>query len=57
MKPPQILRAIPGRVQVHLPAWSGERPRELETRLRHVDGVREVHASGSTTRQMGAIRS
>jgi hypothetical protein len=46
--PIQILSHVPGRVRVHLPAWSGEHCRDLEWHLGRVDGVRFVRANPLT---------
>src|SRR5437899_1152765 len=45
---PRILHTIPGRLRVHLPAWSGQEKRKIETHLRQVQGVRKVQANGLT---------
>src|SRR5262249_8013407 len=45
---PLTLSATPGRVRLHLPAWSGTGPRHLEQRLRQVSGVRQVQANPLT---------
>ena len=49
---PRVLHRVPGRVRVHLPAWTGQGKRYIETRLRQVPGVRSVQANslkGSST--------
>src|SRR5579859_1937404 len=43
-----ILHSIPGRLRVHLPAWSGQGKRQVETRLRQSPGVRSVQANTLT---------
>lgn len=43
-----VLHSIPGRLRVHLPAWSGQGKRQLETRLRLAPGVRSVQANTLT---------
>jgi hypothetical protein len=43
-----VVHALPGRVRVHLPGWSGQRPQLLEDRLRRVRGVRTVQANPLT---------
>src|SRR5215467_13924848 len=45
---PRIRSATPGRIRVHLPAWSGRGPRELERHLRHLPGVRRAEANPLT---------
>src|SRR5437899_7936767 len=45
---PQILHAIPGRIRVHLPAWSGHGQYLLEHRLREIPGVWRVDANSLT---------
>jgi cation-transporting ATPase I len=45
---PRLLSAIPGRIRVHLPQWSGKGGRHLEQRIRTVPGVRRVEANPLT---------
>lgn len=45
---PQVLSLVPGRLRVHLPAWSRNHPSELERRLRSFPGVEDVQASALT---------
>ena len=45
---PRVLHRVPGRVRVHLPAWTGQGKRYIETRLRQVPGVRSVQANSLT---------
>lgn len=45
---PRLLHVTPGRARIHLPGWSGEGQRTLETRLRQVDGVVSARANGLT---------
>ncbi|MBV9229631.1 MAG: heavy-metal-associated domain-containing protein, partial [Chloroflexi bacterium] len=45
---PRILHTIPGRLRVHLPEWSGQGKRQIETYLRQVQGVRTVQANAVT---------
>src|SRR3954454_15880052 len=45
---PQILHAIPGRVRVSLPGWSGQGHRSIESGLSDVPGVRLVRANPVT---------
>ncbi|HSH39114.1 MAG TPA: hypothetical protein VK993_10035, partial [Chthoniobacterales bacterium] len=45
---PRILHAMPGRVRVHLPEWSGKGRREVESRLRELPGVQGVRADNVT---------
>jgi cation-transporting ATPase I len=45
---PAILHALPGRVRVHLPAWSGKGKRSIEKQLRQVWGVQSVQANPLT---------
>jgi hypothetical protein len=45
---PRVLHTVPGRIRVHLPAWSGQGQRKLETMLRQLQGVRSVQASALT---------
>ncbi|HZU36045.1 MAG TPA: hypothetical protein VFA18_09060, partial [Gemmataceae bacterium] len=44
----QVLHALPGRLRLHLPAWSGRGGRELEKELRGVAAVRRVEANPVT---------
>ena len=44
----QVIHAIPGRLRVHLPAWSGQGKRQVETHLRLAQGVRSVQANALT---------
>jgi cation-transporting ATPase I len=44
---PQIIHALPGRVRIHLPEWSGGR-RHLESDLRRLPGVRRAQANPAT---------
>ncbi|MFN2477475.1 MAG: HAD-IC family P-type ATPase [Chthoniobacterales bacterium] len=45
---PGVLHRIPGRLRVHLPERSGERPREIESRLRQLRGVHGARADSVT---------
>ncbi|HET8629043.1 MAG TPA: hypothetical protein VFL91_16600, partial [Thermomicrobiales bacterium] len=45
---PRVLRALPGRVRVHLPEWSGQGEHALEARLRQIPGVRSAQANPLT---------
>jgi hypothetical protein len=45
---PQVLHAVPGRLRVHLPGWSGDGAAHLEQRLRRLPGVRRVQANPLT---------
>ncbi|HLI69215.1 MAG TPA: hypothetical protein VKV19_05605, partial [Ktedonobacteraceae bacterium] len=45
---PAILHALPGRVRVHLPTWSGKGKRSIEKQLRQVWGVQSVQANPLT---------
>ena len=45
---PRILHTIPGRLRVHLPTWSGQGKRQIETHLRQLHGVRSVQANTLT---------
>ncbi len=45
---PQIIHSLPGRIRVHLPAWSGARQSELERLLLAVDGVSDARARAQT---------
>src|SRR2546422_443700 len=45
---PRVLHTVPGRVRVHVPGWSGQGKRGIETRLREVQGVRSVQANALT---------
>lgn len=43
-----VLHALAGRMRVHLPNWSGQRPRHIERRLRQLPGVKHVEANPLT---------
>src|SRR4051794_38813112 len=45
---PRVVHALPGRVRVHVPAWSGDDGKALEARLVRGRGVRRVQASART---------
>ena len=45
---PCILHTLPGRIRLHLPAWSGQGKRTLETQLRVVPGIHDVEANALT---------
>ncbi|MBA2271662.1 MAG: haloacid dehalogenase, partial [Chthoniobacterales bacterium] len=45
---PRLVHHIPGRVRVHLPEWSRERPRDIESRLRQLRGVQGARADSVT---------
>ncbi|MBV9228996.1 MAG: hypothetical protein JOZ18_06755, partial [Chloroflexi bacterium] len=45
---PRVLHTIQGRVRVHLPGWSGQGKRSIETVLREVPGVRSIQAKPLT---------
>jgi cation-transporting ATPase I len=45
---PRVVHSLPGRVRVHVPAWSGENPEAVEHRLRALPGVRAARASSYT---------
>jgi cation transport ATPase len=46
--PPRVLSLLPGRARVHLPAWSGNSPDDVESYLRRMDGLREARANPRT---------
>lgn len=48
LEEPRLIHALPGRVRVHLPEWTGRGQRTLETRLRQVPGVRSAQANPLT---------
>ena len=45
---PRVVRAMPGRVRVHIPAWDGENPQALEQALASIPDVSEASARAST---------
>ncbi len=45
---PCILHAIPGRIRVHMPSWSGQGKRTLEAQLRQIQGIRSAEANTLT---------
>ena len=44
----RVLHTVPGRIRVHLQAWSGQGKRNLEAMLRQLQGVRKVQANALT---------
>ncbi len=46
---PRVLHTVPGRVRVHVPGWSGQGKRSIETRLREVQGVRSAQVVSPKT--------
>jgi cation-transporting ATPase I len=45
---PRLIHAIPGRVRLHVPGWSGHGQRRVEARLCQVQGVMSAQANGLT---------
>ncbi|WP_220201360.1 cation-translocating P-type ATPase [Reticulibacter mediterranei] len=45
---PQILHAIPGRIRLHLPGWTGGGKQEIESQVRKESGVFRVQANPLT---------
>ncbi len=45
---PCVLHTLPGRVRIHVPQWSGQGKRSIETQLRQVQGVRSLQANELT---------
>ncbi|MEO7021688.1 MAG: HMA2 domain-containing protein, partial [Ktedonobacteraceae bacterium] len=46
---PRVLHALPGRVRVHLPGWTGQGKRSIEKQLRQVWGVQRVQTNPLTS--------
>ncbi|MGH2509129.1 MAG: HMA2 domain-containing protein, partial [Ktedonobacteraceae bacterium] len=46
---PRVLHALPGRVRVHVPGWTGQGKRTIEKQLRQVWGVQRVQANPLTS--------
>jgi len=44
----RVLSSLPGRLRVHRPDWGGERPGQVEARVRQVHGVEAVGANPLT---------
>jgi calcium-translocating P-type ATPase len=44
----EVLHALPGRLRVHLPAWSGQGKLPLEMHIRQIKGVEHVQATSAT---------
>ncbi len=42
---PQVLHALPGRVRIHLPEWSGAGKQAIEAHMRQLEGILSVHAN------------
>ncbi len=49
---PCILHTIPGRIRMHLPAWSGQGKRALEAQLRKVPGIQRAEANALTNNML-----
>jgi magnesium-transporting ATPase (P-type) len=45
---PSVLHMLPGRVRVHVPEWSGQGKRKVETVLREVQGISRVQTNALT---------
>ena len=45
---PEVIHALPGRLRVHLPGWSGQGKSSLETHIRRIKGVEHVQATPAT---------
>src|SRR5687768_16445261 len=45
---PRLIHGLPGRLRLHLPGWSGQGPRNIETQLRQLQGVRSAQANPLT---------
>jgi cation-transporting ATPase I len=45
---PSLVHALPGRIRLHLPAWSGQRLQMIEARLQRLPGVRRAQANALT---------
>lgn len=45
---PAIIHAVPGRVRIHLPEWSGKGQRDLERRIEQFPGIQNVQANSFT---------
>src|SRR5919201_6245973 len=45
---PRPLHEVPGRVRLHVPAWSGPPASALDSRLRRIQGVRSAQANPLT---------
>ncbi len=48
LEAPEVLHAVPGRIRVHLPEWSGEGQSDLEERLQQLRGVGSARANTLT---------
>ncbi len=44
----EVLHALPGRLRIHLPGWTGRGQRHIEKQLRQLAGVRRVEANPVT---------
>jgi hypothetical protein len=44
----RVVHSSRGRLRVHLPSWSGERPEEIAARLLPLPGVSQASANGLT---------
>lgn len=45
---PRVMHAVPGRIRIHVPDWSGHGQRSMEEQLCHVQGVQKVQANSLT---------
>lgn len=45
---PRVLHTITGRVRVHVPGWSGQGSRQIETHLQSIPGMQRVQANPAT---------
>src|SRR6266699_2334207 len=45
---PYVLHTIPGRARIHVPEWSGQGKRTIETQLRQVQGIYSAQANSLT---------
>ncbi len=46
---PRILHVVSGRVRIHVPGWSGQARRLIETQLSQIEGVYRVQANALTS--------
>jgi cation-transporting P-type ATPase I len=45
---PYVLHTLPGRARIHVPEWSGQGKRTIETQLRQVQGIYSAQANSLT---------
>src|SRR2546421_391875 len=47
---PRVIHALPGRVRIHIPEWTGGGQQEIEAQLRQIPGIYRVRGNPLTGR-------